>query len=286
MSKKKLAGIIGVCVVAIVITAVVVTLRPITTRAPAIEAALVTHECTEPATTSLRAQGDVADDGGDWVTRRGFQYARVGSGDLPGIIPLANASFEYGNPPAEWSSSGGSAERTSEKAKIGSYAVKFTGDDNQWGSVMRTNPILPADVCEKTLTLGVWLWSDAPDRVRLYATHWVGESRNDRASAYHPGDGEWHWMTLTVSFPAEVTAWNWRAISTTPGSSISVYADGFCVVWGHELSVVFDDGEFGNGAYWLAITGLQGGAEYRLRAFVQNRAGVGYGAVVTCGTAE
>lgn len=71
MSKKKLALIISVCIIAIIIIVVVTTLSPTPTSKPM----LVTHNCTDHTTTSIKAQGEVTDDGGS-ITRRGFYYGK------------------------------------------------------------------------------------------------------------------------------------------------------------------------------------------------------------------
>jgi hypothetical protein len=68
MSKKKLARIIVVCILAIIIIAV------ITILSPPPEPMLVTHNCTDHTTTSLKAQGEITDDGAATITRRGFYY--------------------------------------------------------------------------------------------------------------------------------------------------------------------------------------------------------------------
>jgi len=72
MSKKKLAQAIGVCTLAISII-VVITILP-SCVAPASIAIVVTNQCANLATTSLTAQGEVTDNGGATITRRGFYY--------------------------------------------------------------------------------------------------------------------------------------------------------------------------------------------------------------------
>ena len=46
-------------------------------------------------------------------------------------------------------------------------------------------------------------------------------------------------------------------------------------------NVVYDDGDFGTGAYTKEITGLSSGTSYRVRAYATNLAGTGYGDSVT-----
>ena len=71
MSKKKLAKIIGVCTIAISII-VVITILPSCDSATPSKPIVVTNQCTNIATTSLKAQGEVT--GGTNITRRGFYY--------------------------------------------------------------------------------------------------------------------------------------------------------------------------------------------------------------------
>ncbi|MGA8849174.1 MAG: LamG domain-containing protein [Dehalococcoidia bacterium] len=78
MSKKKLARIIVVCILAIIIIVVITMHSPIPTSEPM----LITHNCTDLAMTSLEAQGEVTDDGGATITRQGFY---CGQGLLYGL---------------------------------------------------------------------------------------------------------------------------------------------------------------------------------------------------------
>lgn len=61
---------------------------------------------------------------------------------------------------------------------------------------------------------------------------------------------------------------------------------GFCYMEGDSgdpttaNDVVYDDGDFGTGAFSKAITGLDEGTDYRVRAYAINSAGTGYGATV------
>ena len=70
MSKKKLARIIVVCILAITLIVVITILSPTPS-----EPMLITHNCTDHTTTSIEAQGEVTDNGGT-ITRRGFYYGK------------------------------------------------------------------------------------------------------------------------------------------------------------------------------------------------------------------
>jgi len=81
MGKKKLSRMIGVCSIAIMII-VVITIFPSCDSATPSKPIVVTNQCTDIATTSLKAQGEVT---GANITRRGFYY---------GTNPLYGLGFD------------------------------------------------------------------------------------------------------------------------------------------------------------------------------------------------
>jgi len=81
MSKKKLAKIIGVCTTAIMII-VVLTIFPSCDSATPSKPIVVTNQCVDLTTISLKAQGEVT---GANITRRGFYY---------GTDPLYGLEFD------------------------------------------------------------------------------------------------------------------------------------------------------------------------------------------------
>ena len=279
----------AVCVIAIVAVVVIITLQT-PTPVPASESMLVTYDCTDHATTSLKAQADVTDDGGDWVTRRGFQYLAGDSGDPPGIIALVNPSFEDGNAvAANWTyRNSDHASRVSDPVKTGSYALKYEYPKDTPYGFARTALFDRTEWGGRDITIGAWVKTDIGDRVRIQCYEWGGVWTMFAASSYHPGDGEWHFLIGSGTVPTDLTAdfAIMVTLATTRTEDITFYADGFFAVEASELKAVFEDGEFGTGTYSLDITRLKPDTWYRIRTFAENEAGVGYGNVVSCKTLE
>jgi hypothetical protein len=201
------------------------------------------------------------------------------------IIPLLNPSFEEGNPPTGWSVYQANMTRVSDPVKAGNYSVAITSQEDKTGNLFQRNPI-PASKAEgRAFTFGAWVYATAGDRVRVSIRDVVGGNHAMTSSACHPGDGNWHWLTVTRTLRSNLDYWNVE-IGIGSGSEVSIYADGAILVEGSELLAVFEDGKFGNGTYSLDITGLEPDTWYRVRAFAENEAGIGYGGAVTCQTLE
>lgn len=242
---------------------------------------LVTGECTDHTATSLTAHATVNKLESGSLTRRGFVFMEGTAGEPAfNVTPLVNPSFEEGNGvPTGWASAQES-ERSTEQAKAGSYALKVTGresDGQHW-----TYQVLDdmSYLAGEYLTLGAWLWCDTPDRLRLGLRAYEGsEQLGVSWSACHPGDGQWHWVSVARRMDAGVDRIR-VDVQITEGTVISGYADGVVLV----RNAVFEDGTFGIGEYSLVITGLEPDTSYRVRAFVANVAGVSHGNTVTCQT--
>ncbi len=252
-----------------------------------LEPTVVTRECTDALATSLVARGEVEDVGGGDVLTRGFVYKKGTQQDTgPAIFSLDNFSFESGNPPTGWEAMHGDLARSSDQAKLGSYSGKLTQDSaGQWAIAYVT--ISDPDTVEafqgKTVTFGAWVWSDAPDRlVRIGIGDRVDGTYQWSGADPHPGDGQWHWQSVTVTLRSTMDRFGLRALWITgDGTAISAYVDGAILVEG---SAVFGHGEFSEGAYSLTIDDLESDTWYRIRAFAVNEAGVGHGDVVSCKT--
>jgi len=145
------------------------------------------------------------------LSRRGFVFTEGTTGDpTSSAISLVNPSFGEGDAPDGWQYTRGTGERTAEKARVGLCVVRFTVGENQYGSVLQTATIPPGEVSEKALTFGAWVWSDAPDRVRLYVTDWVGAgcSLYDKSFRHH---SIWHrlWEYCKVCDGVSVSRSRW-----------------------------------------------------------------------------
>ena len=273
MRSKRLTLAVGVCFVAVIIVVVVVRLGP--PPRPVLDSALVTYNCTDVAATSLRAHADIIDDRGDWVTRRGFQYLEAESGDIPGIIPLMNPSFEYRDPPTGWTAIGAvdASHRSTDRVKVGDHSLRVQrGSD--WGVVAQA---LEAGALAGTqVTLGGWVYVE---KGSAHLSLWDG-SRH-QSSAEIVTTGTWIWTTVRNTFDKDADR---AQVRLSPSPNSIVYFDGLLLVEGSSLQAVFEDGEFGTGTYARDISGLEPETVYVIRAFAENRAGINYGDPVTCRT--
>jgi len=283
MSKKKMARVIGVCIIAIIVIIAVVMLRP----TPPLST-LVTHGCTDRATSSLKVQGEVEDIGAGILSRRGFVYKKGTEGD-PELdsIPLVNPSFEYVYALDGWTCRNSTnVSRVSDVVKVGSYALKYEYLEVGSHPYVRTQTLFSrTEWAGKTVTVGAWVKStDASVRLGFY--EWGGEWWLSAPTQY-PGDGEWHWITHTATIPTDLTTdWAMVVLIYDTTASCEFWVDGVMLVEGSELLAVFDDGGFSEGSYSLAIDNLEPDTWYRIRAFGENEAGTGYGNTVSCKTLE
>lgn len=293
MSKKKVAGITVACAAAVIVVVAVITALPEPEREGVPGSVWIpvagTHDCAARTQTSLTAQGEVMSEGRHDVTRRGFQYVEGDSGDLPDIIPLVNPSFEYGiDAPVGWTpATGCTSARSTDKVKVGSYSLRVAGreaDGQHWTyQILRDMSHFEGEY----VTFGAWLWCDTPDRLRLglRALDEGGTQLGVTFSARHPGDSQWHWISVAREMDVGVDRIS-VDIQIPEGTVISGYADGAILVQGAEVLAVFEDGEFAAGIYCLDIAALEHDIWYVIRAFAENAAGIGYGAVITCKTGE
>jgi hypothetical protein len=282
MSKKKLAGLIAVCVVVIVVVVLAITQSPHRTPQTLFpKATLVTGDCTDHATTSLKAQANVTDDGGDWITRRGFQYSEGSGGGLGDIIPLVDDSFEQGDPPEGWVFSRGSGVRSDVQKKLGLYScalTMLTMNESEPSAAAYQNIPNYKDYIGKTVRLGAWVYATEAQQARLFLSDGVQES-----DIYHSGVAGWEFL-VTPPMTVQGNATQLQVVFFTYSTTVA-YVDGVIVVEGDELLAVFEEGEFGTGPYSLNITGLKPNTSYRVRAFAENKGDVGYGRIITCKTA-
>ena len=281
MSKKKLAEIIGVCSIAIMII-VVITILPSCESSPTVPT-LVTHDCTGQKTSSLRGQGEVKDIGAGLLSRRGFVWLEGDSGN-PELnttaIPVVNPSFEEGAPPTNWTASQAVLSRETTIVKVGAASIKISSNGT-WACAYQAIPN-HADYAGKRVTVGVWYYAPSTNNVeqRILICDGVGCGY----SGFLSTDDAWHWITVSRTIGASPTTLKIQLLSNHSGTSDSddvLYVDGVILFVG---DAVFEDGEFGAGIYSLTIKGLEPNTSYRVRAFGQNEAGIGYGNTVTCKT--
>ena len=240
---------------------------------------LVTYDCTDHTTNSLTAQGEVNSLEAGTLWRRGFAFAEGTTGDPAfNITPLVNPSFEEGDPPDGWLIYLAVLERSTAQVKVGAYSGKLTVGEGDVGGTHITDPIPYGEAEGRTFTFGMWVWSDVANRIRAVIIDRIPTAEVSY-SAYHPGDGNWHFLTVTRTLRTDLTRWD-VGVRTTGGSGLSYYVDGAVMV----ENAVFEDGEFGTGAFSLVITGLKPDTSYRVRAFGADITGTIYGNTVTCKT--
>jgi len=246
---------------------------------------LVTHDCTDHTTTSLKAQGEVEDIGAGLLSRRGFVYMEgTEGGPELDSIPLVNPSFEEGDPPEGWTyRNSNNASRVSNPVKSGSYALKYEySKDTPYGFAY-TGLFDREQWAGKDITVAAWCKTDVSATVRIECQEWGGTWHRWAICSYHPGDSEWHLLIGSGTVPGDL-AYNFTimvgvAISRT--WDCTFYVDGVVALEGR---AVFEDGEFDIGTYSLTIDDLEPDTSYRVRAFGENEAGMGYGNTVSCET--
>jgi hypothetical protein len=287
MTKNKLVRIIVVCAIVIAVVVVVAVLRPMSKTAPKTPT-LVTAGCVDRATNSLKVQGNVTNTGAGLLSRRGFVYMPGTEGDPEvSVIPLVNPSFEAGALLEGWTCRNSTqVSRVSDDVKVGNYSLKYQYvGGGSYPYVTAQTLLSRTEWAGKTLTVGAWVKS-TDNSTYLGFTEWGGGGWWSTGS-YHPGDGQWHWLTCTATIPSNLTAdWTVIILNWNTAASYEFWVDGVMLVEGTELLAVFDDGEFSEGSYSLTIDSLEPDTWYRIRAFGENEAGIGYGDVVTCKTLE
>ena len=150
---------------------------------------------------------------------------------------LKNWSFE------DWSAGAGSApdlwgvdgtgvvvSQESTIVKHDTYSVKITSNLTNEGYVEQniTNPAYET----KTLTLGMWVYSDTANAVTIRIYDADGAS----SSLYHSGNSTWEWLTVTRTLGAKYAGLNYifrGTVSTTV--STSAYFDGAVLIEGSSI---------------------------------------------------
>lgn len=116
---------------------------------------------------------------------------------------LPNAGFESWSAgglaaPDGWSLSGRDAQvaRSTRVVKHGRYAASLTrrGTDCDLRRGLADDLGGMPHLRGRTLTLGGWVYTSAPNRARLE----LGDGVTTSASAYHPGNSAWEWLTVTI----------------------------------------------------------------------------------------
>lgn len=247
----------------------------------------VMRQPTATATTTDAYMWDSAGSGsgGRYSTDSGSTWNALGGGDW------AYQVYGYGPP----SSMG--ATTTSSVTTTSFYASSSVGDDmgdtisergfcysstNGSPTISDSKAIVGSGTGSFATTIGS-LSPNTDYYIRSYATNTAGTSygavKVQLTSTAIP--------TVTTSACSSVgtTSATGNGNITNTGGANSTRR-GFCYMAGTtgtpttSNSVVYDDGNFGTGAFQKAITGLSVGSDYRVRAYSVNSAGTGYGTTV------
>lgn len=99
---------------------------------------------------------------------------------------------------------GGAVAREGTIKKIGAYSAKLTST-----TVAGEYKYVYQDVHDsfgiaywrgRTVTVGAWLWCDTASALRICVQDGVWSD-----GTYHPGDGQWHWVTVTYTIKADAS---------------------------------------------------------------------------------
>ena len=127
---------------------------------------------------------------------------------------------------------GGAIAREGTIKKIGAYSAKLTsttvaGQYNYlWRDVHDSFGI--AYWRGRTITVGAWLWCDTAGAFSIRVQDGVGSD-----STYHPGDGQWHWVTVTYTINASASIVRpYAFIQSGDGVARVGYVDGMILVEG------------------------------------------------------
>ncbi|NIA06465.1 MAG: hypothetical protein GWP14_02315 [Actinobacteria bacterium] len=125
---------------------------------------------------------------------------------------LKNGNFEKWQPaPKGWPEgcmfaegwdTNGAISRSSTTVKDGSFSLTM---GSSYGYTWITNDI-PLDSCRgKTIVFGAWVKTDAKIRVSISLVGYNGERYTVNDSGLHPGDGQWHFLTVKRPVPTDAT---------------------------------------------------------------------------------
>ena len=246
--------------------------------------ALVTHDCTDRATDSLRAQGEVKDIGAGLLSKRGFVWLEGDSGDSElNLIPLVNPSFEEGaGVPTGWAKIGSSSVSQSGDSVFGDNSTEIERMHSSEPRVLGTDPGNTASASEGE-TFSAWGMckrvsgtGNGGFRLEFYDS---GGTRLSLVTGNAYKGTDWGVIQVTGTAPADTV---WARLRLRIGTRYDVFRfDGIMFVKGSQLLAVFEDGEFSTGTYSLTIEDLEPDTSYRVQAFGENEAGIGYGNTVT-----
>lgn len=155
---------------------------------------------------------------------------------------IVNGSFEYGNPPLNWTLSGaGASVSQSAGGYFGGYCAALTraGADTRLAQPLPPYPSTPTFFRGKQVTFGCWVKTSTASQAKLLIIDGVGNSQ----SSFHTGGGDWEWLTVTRTIDAAAT--EVTPICYIPSVNGTAYFDGAIFIVGASIptSIVFSVGE-------------------------------------------
>jgi RHS repeat-associated protein len=137
---------------------------------------------------------------------------------------IANANMESGNPPDSWTlyGSGASQSQSTAQVKNGLYSLALTRSGSDCVSYQALTGY--QQYADKTVTFGAWVWSDTANSASIYVDDGVSYAQ----SAYHPGDSQWHW--LTVSYTVSSSPYFVAARLAVYNTDATAYFDGALIL--------------------------------------------------------
>lgn len=165
-------------------------------------------------------------------------YIKGNESNGKGGNELANGSFESGTTGWFLNGSGVTAILSSDRSKYGTYSLKVTRTGINGNAACYFQDKRGVDYWKgRSVTLGAWVWSATPGCavLGLYEDG-IG---NLGYSSTHPGDSQWHWLTVTGVVDSNATylqADLWAA----GGVDNVAYFDGVIVQDGSAIQTIID----------------------------------------------
>ena len=144
------------------------------------------------------------------------------------IIYFDDATLTGVTPPLGWNVINGTIAQSNSYAKYGSYSIAVSNSSSNTATGYQ--PIAMA-YDGQTVTLGCWVLSTTANEARIGI---YDGAVSDWYSSYCPGDGTWHWLTVTatlVSGQPYLKLWEGSG-----GTSYTAYFDGASLVVGSTIT--------------------------------------------------
>jgi Domain of unknown function (DUF2341) len=117
---------------------------------------------------------------------------------------ISNGSFEVGSPPTGWAIGGsGSASRDNTHVLYGNYSLKVVFGSSE--EFVDFHPLPLAAYGGQQVTFGCWVWCASANTACLDIYDNNGSGYVDYRSSSHPGDSQWHFLSITATLRSGLT---------------------------------------------------------------------------------